>query len=519
MRPLLIVTLAILLISVPISAPRAAETVVAALPEEPAGLDPHLYFDPAASTFIFPCYQRLVGFKPGGTEPEPELALTWRISDDGLLYTFVLRQGQVFSDNRPVNAETVRASFQRALGLGRVQRSQFPTLADIQILGPCTIRFVLTRQTPDFVHALASSAGSIVSPGASEQTPGYLEKNTLGSGSYTLRSWEPGREIVLSVREDLAGRPAIERFVGRFEASPAGRLEMVLLGQADAALKLDPDQSARLEADPGTDLVVTPVLKTRLLALNCRRPWLDRPEARRALALAIDRHELPSALPASSYTNQTAPLPRGMWGVRTDMAAPRYDSLEARAALDRIGRPDRELVLVVADTPARSRDEARIIVNHLEAVGLKVKTAACPEDRFETALKAGEFDLALVWRRSRLGDPQTYLLELLSSDRPGGPEGNTAFYANPVVDDLLRRAGSEKRPSPRLRLFERVQKTAVEDTPYVFFYQLNELAGISKWIGGADRNPLRPLVLPLGRMTKAPPREEELEDDPFLLWY
>ncbi|MDY6851131.1 MAG: ABC transporter substrate-binding protein [Thermodesulfobacteriota bacterium] len=492
-------TLSILLCLTCVTAP--AKTITIAVPVEPGSLDPHRGQEPASWAFTYPCYQRLTSFKPDSSQIEPSLALTWRISGDGRLYTFVLKKGQTFSDGRTVNAKAVCFSFRRVMGLGLAGSVYFPFLRDVEVLGPYTVRFTLSRPFAPFLVSLAANAASIVSPGLSGLPRGYLDRQTLGSGLYRVSSWEPGRKIALKARPGLRSRPKIEAFTAVFEPDSAKRLDMLRRGQVQIAEELGPAEYAALQADPALKQFSAPAFSCEYITVNCRRPWLTQVRARRALALAIDYDGLLESLPAGSAERLGGPLPRGVWSRRTDLKGYEHDPEKAAQILKETGRPKQSLVLAYTlERPWRSLTAARI-KKDLEKLGLKVKPLKLEGKEFDRVLEKGEFDLAICSWRPNIADPYVFLSHWLFSPVKGNQQ---IFYQNRESVRLLEKAMALIDRKQRPALYGRIQEALVSDSPYLFLFQINQRFGLSKQVKGFSGHPALEHVYPLNKLDLAP---------------
>lgn len=479
----------------------SAKTITVAVPVEPFSLDPHRGQEPASWAFTYPCYQRLTSFKPDSTQIEPSLALTWRISGDGRLYTFVLKKGQTFSDGRTVNAKAVCFSFRRALGLGIAGPVYFPFLRDVEVLGPYTVRFILSRPFAPFLVSLAANAASIVSPGLSDLPRGYLDRQTLGSGLYRVSSWEPGRKITLKVRSGLGSRPKIETFTAVFEPDSAKRLDMLRRGQVQIAEELGPAEYAALQADPALRRFPASGFSCEYIMLNCRRPWLTRVRARRALAMAIDYDGLLESLPAGSAERLRKPLPQSVWPRRSDLKGYEHDPEKAAQILKEIGRPKQPLVLAYTlERPWRSLTAARI-KKDLEKLGLKIKPIKSEGKEFNQTLEKGEFDLAICSWRPNIADPHVFLSHWLFSPVKGDQQ---AFYQNRESGRLLEKAMALTDRKQRPGLYGRIQEALVSDSPYLFLFQITRRVGLSRRVKGFSGHPALEYVYPLNKLDLAP---------------
>ena len=480
-----IIVVLLILFAGPPQALRAA-TLTAAYPREPLSLDPHGPPDPAAWPFIFSGYQRLVTLKGATNELQPSLAVTWRISDDARLYTVVIKENQKFADGRPIDANAVRWSFDRAMEKGIVGPIYFRNLAGIDVLGPYTLRFILRRPEPSFLHSLTIAAASIVSPAVFGYPADYLDRHMLGSGPYRMDSWEPGRSLTLSARFETSNQARITKFKAVFKTSSVERT--ALLRQNSVQIVQAPDEN---DNGSGSESITVPDTTSVLLGFNCRRPRLADPRARLALAGAIDKHTLRS-LPG------IAVLDGGCNGLFPDPETGATGGSHTSA-----GNQDRPLALVFPSSPPWIGLVAAAIKVSLAEAGVSVELFEKNSSDYEASIGRGGFDLALMTPRRDVPHPWFLLNRLLNSSRPG-LEANPAFFSNPEVDGLLEEARPVRDMKRGPALWRRIGEAAAREVPYVCLFSLKRRYLISGRVKNYTINPNQPDRLPLLDMTLEP---------------
>ena len=174
---------------------------------------------------ILNVYDRLVAIPPDGGSPVPSLSTevpsieNELISEDGLTYTFPLREGVVFSDGTDLTAEDVKYSWDRIveMALPEGQSELFSNVAETRVVDDLTFEVTLNSVDAAFLAYLAAApAASIVSMDAVEANGGieagtpneYMAQNMVGSGPYTLATWEHGDRMTFDINPDYWGEPA-----------------------------------------------------------------------------------------------------------------------------------------------------------------------------------------------------------------------------------------------------------------------------------------------------------------------
>ena len=140
------------------------------------------------------------------------------ISEDGLTYTFPLREGVVFSDGTDLTAEDVEYSWNRVIemNLPEGQAPLFENVASFQAVDDLTFEVTLKAVDAAFLHLVAFPPASVVSMDAVEANGGveadtpneYMAQNMVGSGPYTLATWERGDRMTFDINPDYWGEPA-----------------------------------------------------------------------------------------------------------------------------------------------------------------------------------------------------------------------------------------------------------------------------------------------------------------------
>ncbi len=279
----------------------------------------------------------------------PGLATAWRRTAENVV-EFTLRPGVRFHNGDLMTAEDVAFSFgpDRMFGggsMGRpppvdaiaIARRSFPGFERIEIVDGNTVRFV--NRVPDVTleGRLARSTAVIKSRRGFAEAPSWTEwaRRPVGTGPYRIAEFRPDQMLVLESHDaHWAGRPPVRRL--RFMEVPevAGRINMLLSGEADFACDIPPDQIATIERNPRYEVVGGPILNTRILTFDKTHPVLAYPLVRRAITHSIDRDSIVAALFAGK-TRVPPGLQFEFFGETfvQGWAAPRFDQAEARRLL------------------------------------------------------------------------------------------------------------------------------------------------------------------------------------------
>jgi peptide/nickel transport system substrate-binding protein len=242
-------------------------------------------------------YEPLLDFKPGTFELEPVLASGWEISDDGLTYTFTLRENVPFHDGSMLDSTAVKRSYERMFALGTNPAvAMQERITAIETPDPRTV--VVTAAEP-FAPLLATLFSVyIVSPQALDEHGGddmaqtWLSENSAGTGPYTLGRWERDLSLTMDQFPDYWqgwDRPDhIEQVVVRYVTEQVTHRQLLEQGEVDLAMSVPIDDIAALESNPDLWISNETGIVEFLIRLDNQRPPLDDLNFRKAIVHAYD---------------------------------------------------------------------------------------------------------------------------------------------------------------------------------------------------------------------------------------
>lgn len=441
-----------------------------------------------------------------GLEYEPALAESWEMLGDTAV-VFRLRRDVRWHDGRPTTAEDVLFTFDRA----RDPATAFPN-ADYfarwtggAVVDSYTVRF---RFEPH-AEPLAGWPFTPVMPKhlldsipAADLRQAAFNRNPVGNGPFRFVSQRASDRWVFEANpefpEGLGGRPRLDRLVWRVIPDASAQLTELRAGEADLVLQARPEQVRSMDGLGGLRAIIKPSRQFSFLAWNGRRPPLDDPRVRQALALAIDRQEIMEGLRKGLAELGSGPIMPFHWAYDDDLAPLPFDPDSARALLAAAGIRDRdgdgELELpdgtpfgVEIKLPAGNdynRDLAEAIRADLAGIGVAATTRATELTTLYADVTAPErrFDAALLgWS----GDFRLNLHDTFHSEAAGGPY-QFASYRNPELDSLLDRAAVEQDRERALPLWRRAQAILAADQPWTVLYYQTDLFLARERLQGVD---------------------------------
>ena len=354
MKRLLSLLALLAVLSVSCSVPSSGARIVYGLTLAPSGIDPHVNTSSELGIPLTSVYDTLVYQTPEtGSETGdfvPGLAERWEISDDGLVYTFYLKQGVTFHDGTPFNAEAVRFNLERITSPDMAsQKARF-------MLGPYewtemvdeyTVRIHLSEPFAPLLDSLSQVYLGMASPAAVEKWADQYQLHQVGTGPFIFQEYVPGDHLLLRRNSDYAWAPSVfkheqaqlEEVEFRFFADPATRSPALETGEADVMGEIPPQDAARL--DQSLDFATVPVAvpgSALIFFVNSTHPPLDDVRVRQALIYGTDREAIITAIFRDTSPVAHGPLAAATFGYDPSVEdAYAYDPARASSLLEEAG--------------------------------------------------------------------------------------------------------------------------------------------------------------------------------------
>lgn len=447
-------------------------------------------------------YETLTRYVPGTADAPatvaPLLAESWQASDDGMIWTFKLRQGVKFHDGAELTAEAVKGSIDRTMQIGGGASFIWSAVTAITAPDAQTVVFTLSSAQPLDLIASAGFAGWIISPAALEKDNAWFNAgNDGGTGPFRIDRYEPGQRVVATRFADYwGGTPEAGFDTAVFEVVEDSVLaqSMIESGSADWTYNLPFDNLDGLQANPELQVVANPSFENLFALLNTRRAPLDRPRVRQALALAFPYDDVIAAGTAGLGTRSRGILPPGIWGHDPDAPMVMTDLEAARAILAEEGLAETglELTLTYVTSDALEALAGELWKANLETLGITLILQPMSWEAMWELSKAdpGQAqDILLLYWWATYVTPYDYLLNIFHSEE--SPIFNLAYYSNPAFDKLIDEAaalsGTDRAKAEEM--FKTAQRMVIEDAPAVFILDKPNVHILRSDVKGYADNP------------------------------
>ncbi|MGE5633509.1 MAG: ABC transporter substrate-binding protein [Caulobacteraceae bacterium] len=431
-------------------------------------------------------FDTLVKYEKEGSKIVPDLAESWKSSEDGLTWVFRLRQGVRFHDGTAFDAHAVEFNFQRWMDdknpyhMGHFSYwnyifGGFPGFVkSVTALSDYSIEIKLYKPYAPFLSALAMPVFGIASPEAIKKYGDEVYKHPVGTGPFRLKSWEQNKSIVL-VRNDnyWGGNVKTDEVEFRVIPSDKERLEQLQQGMINIADNLSSDYAQVIEKDQELQLYLRPSFNVGYMALNNEKPPFNKRTVRVAINYAINKEGLIKDVYANMAKPAKTYVPPLLWGYDESIQPYEYNPERAKALLTEAGYPEGFRTTLWVMNSSRNyfpkpMQVAQYIQENLKQVNIEVTIKAFDWDEYLNRIDNGEHEMALIGWTGDIIDPDNFLYTLLSSDNAKpGLAGNYSFYKNNVVDQLLIQARQNSNMVFRKNLYENLLKIVNYDSPSV----------------------------------------------------
>ncbi|MDR2071604.1 MAG: ABC transporter substrate-binding protein, partial [Treponema sp.] len=443
---------------------RGPDSLIIAVASEPATFDLHYAASMVEGWVGNNIYDGLLFFDDQGNI-EPLLAEDYRISPDGLTYTFRLRKGVKFHNGEELTSRDV--AFTIEYGKSAPNASLLcGMIRDAALPDEYTIILTLKEPMASFLSEFAGNQFSIYNEKAVKEAENY-GSFPVGTGAYRFTGRRAGVDLSFEAFSGyFRGEPPIKHLVFRvipddFTAAVAletGEVDLIMALSGPAAVSLRDKDDIVVSSDPSA--------RVNYVAMNTERPPFNDVNLRRAVNYALDRETIRGIV----Y--------EGGGNVKDYMALPwmaafaepetryAYDPLRAAALAQEAGvSPEKsaEATLIAA---ASSRQAAEIVRQNLAVLGINITLDILEFNAWIARYYRGDYQIACGGHYMNIKD-MNYLGLFYESANIN--QGNSARYSNPLVDELFAEGRRELETEKRRALYKRIADIVQDDAPYAVF--------------------------------------------------
>ncbi|MBI2303321.1 MAG: ABC transporter substrate-binding protein [Chloroflexi bacterium] len=417
---------------------------------------------------IYHVYNSLLHTSQGGLL-EPELATSWEIPDLTTI-VFKLRPDKIkFHDGADFNAQAVKVNFDRIIapGFKATQAVEVANnLKSTDAVDERTVKLTLKSPYPPILDRLTGMSGGITSPNTATKYNNDLRQKGVGTGPFVAKEWVMDDHVTVEKFPDYweKGLPYVDKVTWRNTPDPIVSQTMLRTGEAQFILDVPTKDVPSLKQDPNIVVVNIsgPGAKRKVLHLNMMKEPFSKKAARQALAYAIDRQAVSSAVYGGLLPPADDPFPTASWAHDPTIKNYPYDPQKAKEKLVEAGYPNGfEFKAVTAPVRPDEVQASEVIQNMLAKVGIKMSLLVVENPKKMDIWKEDtkEFDAIGVVGAGSAQDP-IYLLEKYYTRKGDYANIKVPF---PEVEDLIDKAKQTYKLEEQKPLLQKAARLLTEE--------------------------------------------------------
>ncbi|WP_062227575.1 ABC transporter substrate-binding protein [Aureimonas frigidaquae] len=409
----------------------------------------------------------------------PRLATAWQWNDANTELTLTLRQGVVYHDGTPFDAQSVKANIERMKSLAESRRkAELSPVTEVVVVDPQTVTLKLDAPFAPLLSVLTDRAGMMVSPKAAEAAGDGFAAAPVCSGPFKFVSRSARDSIVVEKFADYWNADAIgyDRVEYLILPDSTVRLSRLQAGDLDVAERISPTDLATVQGDDRLAIHQSPGLGVSHLFINMRPdtggPLAEHAELRQALEASLDRTAINQVAFNGAFTADNQMLTPLSPFHSPNHPMPGRDIAKARQLIEATGVPAPTLEITYENSLTDGR-VAQIIQAMVAEAGFAVELLPLETSSAIERYQAGNFQL-YIGNWSGRADPDPTLNTFFSTTGSQNLNG----YDNATVDTLLTEARQAVGQEERIALYEKLTGILLTDLPTIPLYH-------PSWIYGA----------------------------------
>ena len=445
--------------------PRQGGELVFVVPAEPPSYDAHREGTFALIHPTAPHYNTLLRIDPNdrtGTRIVGDLAESWTVVEDGRIYAFKLRRGVKFHDGSEMTSRDVKASYDKIIfppsGVASNRKGIYVNVEAVEAPDRDTVVFRLTWPQGSFLSSLASPFSWIYKADILERDMRWYETHVMGTGPFVFVEHVKGSHWVGRRNPNYwdRGKPHLDGYRALFIKDAAAQVAAVRGERAHIQFRgFSPAERESLVGAMGAKVTVqeSPWDCDLLVAMNHERKPFDDRRVRRALTLALDRHEGAQALSRIAIVKAVAGVPDGFAFTFKNRAVPMpYEPLGVW------------------------------LIDQWRRVGLTVRQEVLETAKWVADNRGGDFEVSMDAQCGFMVEPD---LDLYKFQSTGVSHNNYGRYTDRVLDELYARQSRAVDPEERKRLVREFEKRLLdEEAHYLYTLQWHRIVPHSARVRG-----------------------------------
>lgn len=443
-------------------------------------------------------YDRLIS-RDYDYDYKPGLAESWDVSDDGMVWTFHLKEGVKFHDGKALTSEDVKWNIEKIIDpeTASPAQSDFAAIEGVDVKDEYTFDILLKHPFPNLLFILSNTVSGIASKEAYEKYGDeYGSKYLVGSGPYMFEEWKGGEEIVLAKNPEYdwgpewmenGGTPIIDKIVMKVIPEETTRLMELEAGNIDILRNITSNILLKLENNADIEIYSDESTKLGYLAYACDREPFNDIRVRQAINHSINKEDIikyvfrDTAQPAYGYLPSKL---KDEYYSNSKEEGYEYDVEKAKELLEKAGYGNGLKFTLATENSTEYSRLAEVLQDQLKDIGIDVDIQLYDSASYAAMLKEGKQELFL----REYSWPNADILDwfLLSSQIP---YPNHSRWNDEKTDELIQKAATMPTWEERAQGYRDVQKHLIEEAVWAPIYIPNHSIAVRKEIKNFKYHP------------------------------
>lgn len=452
--------------------------------DDPDFLDPHYATASISFQMILNIFEGLFIPQTDGTLTEG-LAESYEVSDDGLTYTFNIREGVKFHNGEELTVDDVMYTYERLMGLddGEKLSNSFDNVESIET--PDETTFVMTLKQPDsnFLYALTALESAIVP----RSNDGKHHDHPVGTGPFAFVNYSPGVGLELKKHEDYwqEGLPYLDKVEFIFQSDDQAAVMNLLAGEVDLT-SVPGHRVSEVEAD--FNMTHQNNNSTLIITFNGEKEPFDDVRVRQAISYAINKEDIIDSVFHGYATPIGSNMSPAMGEYYLEGLEDVYarDVEQAKELLSAAGYPDGfSTIMTISSHSDLYSDVAQIAVENLKEIGIDVEIEVVEWGIWlERVYADRDYEMTTI---DLTGRPSAY--EILNDYISDNDAENFFHFHDEEFDQVMADALLETEPEKQIAYYHRAQEILSEQAPAVYIADYQIVWGANPEITGLKHYP------------------------------
>ena len=472
--------------------------------DNPAENDPATSHGSADFTYVF---SGLVSYDTK-LNIKPDLAQSWDISSDGLVYTFHLQPAAVFHNLRPVTANDVVYSWERAAspktdsdtvltylgdiqGIKEMHEGTAEHISGLKVIDDHTLEVTLEEPVPYFLLKLTYPTGYIVDKENVEKSKTWYRVPN-GTGPFRLIRWDARKAIHFERFEQFYGeKPRLKAMLillyqgTSMQLYEQGNIDYTYIGYDDLVRFKDPAEPMHNQLQSNTNMC------TGYVTFDVSQPPFDDVKVRQAFSMAVDKEKYVNVIMENGALPAKGLYPPALPGYNKNTPGLEFNPEKARALIKESKYGDGEMPPIIFSLSGYgssvSEGVSALAQMWKENLGISITVQNIDPEYYQEVLDSGKHGQLISegWCAD-YPDPENFADVLFHT----GNAMNQGNYSNPDLDTILEEARVEKDPVKRIEMYQQAEKIIINDSPVIFLTHSNSYVLVKPYLQGFVGTPI-----------------------------